>query len=85
MRSAQSSVCIANARAVSRGWRAAWAMPAWVQPSTSRRTRSGQPSASSWAIIPPIDIPNTSARSIAEASSSAAASPASCAVVYGPG
>ena len=85
IRSAQSSVSSANARPVSRGCRAAWRSPAWVQPSTSLRTRSGASSATSWAIIPPIDIPNTSARSIASASSSATASAASPAVVYGPG
>ncbi len=45
------------------GWRSAWAMPAWVHPSTSRRTRPGWRRASSWAIIPPIEMPNTSARS----------------------
>ncbi len=54
---------------------------AWVQLRMSRCTRAGQPMATSWAIMPPIDIPKTSARSMPRPSSTATASAASCAVV----
>ena len=58
--------------------------PAEVAPSTSASTRSGYRSASSWAIIPPIEIPYTCARAIPAASSTETASAAIPASVSGP-
>jgi hypothetical protein len=60
------------------------APPQKVQPSVSVRTSSPRASASSWATIPPIEIPSTCADSMPSPSSSPAASPASCAIVKGP-
>jgi len=51
-----------------------------VAPSASARTRSGDRNASSCATIPPIEMPNTFAADTASASSTASASPASCAI-----
>ena len=58
--------------------------PAEVAPSTSASTRSGYRSASSWAIIPPIEIPYTCARAMPAASSTETASAAIPASVSGP-
>ena len=58
--------------------------PQYVHPSVSVRTRCGRASASSWATMPPIEMPNTCAASIASASSRPAASSASCGIVSGP-
>ena len=58
--------------------------PQDVQPRVSVRTRCGAASASSWATIPPIEIPSTWASAIANASSSASASAASPAIVRSP-
>ena len=48
------------------------------------RTRSGCASASSWATMPPIEMPSTWAESSSSAASSPAASSASWAIVIGP-
>ena len=56
-----------------------------VAPSTSARTRDGCRSATSWAIMPPSEMPYTCADSTPAASSTATASSAISATVYGPG
>src|SRR4051794_33261831 len=61
---------------VSRSGGVAAAPPAEVAPSTSESTRSGWRSVSSWAIIPPIEIPYTCACAIPAASSTETASAA---------
>ena len=48
--------------------------PQYVQPSASVRIRSGWRRASSWATMPPIEMPITCAASMPSASSSPAAS-----------
>src|SRR5437870_5219418 len=56
-----------------------------VQASTRLRPRPGCLSASSWAIMPPIDTPTTWARVIPTASRRPAVSSAMSCMVYGPG
>ncbi len=53
-----------------------------MQPSTSPRTSSGWFSTSSWAIIPPIDTPNTCAGPTFSSRRSPAASSAIMRIVY---
>jgi hypothetical protein len=55
-----------------------------VQPSVSDRSRSGSASASSWAIIPPIEIPTTCALSSPSSSIKPAASSAISTIVKAP-
>ena len=54
-----------------------------VATSTSPATRSGASIATCWAIIPPIDRPRTTARSISVSSSTSTMSPAMSAIVNG--
>jgi hypothetical protein len=58
--------------------------PCDVQASTRRRTHRGKRSASSWATMPPIDAPITSAASTPAALRIARASLAICRIEYGP-
>ena len=55
---------------------------AHVETSVSERTSDACRSASSWATVPPIESPTTWARTIFSSRKRAAASSASCAVVY---
>ena len=60
-------------------------VPAAVQMSTSRRTRCGVTAASCMATIAPSEVPQNEADSMPRSSSRWIASPASSAIVYGPG
>ena len=63
--------------------RTAFSPPQFVQPKTKLFTRSAWRSANSWAIMPPIEMPNTCARSMPNPSRTPAVSSANMAIEYG--